>query len=180
MSEVRDASTANKGQYDRDVYRLAIGSQNACNLSGLAHDLTGVMQKLWDEAHSLGEGTEYVNRHPVVALFLHQMAHLNRPGCDLLGDGWLAAWERVNDMVGNFNVEFGSLRVFETTNDFTVVLEPTDKAHSMGDGVDRYSDASGVTYNVGTPEFYTLLREEVRANHDTLVEAFFGQEVGHV
>jgi hypothetical protein len=57
-------------------WQLADWSQSACNLSGLAHDLAKVVTKIWAEARQLGEGTDYVNTHPIVRLYVEQMVFL--------------------------------------------------------------------------------------------------------
>jgi hypothetical protein len=62
----------------KDMAQLAICAQTACNLSGLAHNLPPIVARLWKQAREEGRGTDWVNRHPVVLLFVTQMAHLSR------------------------------------------------------------------------------------------------------
>jgi hypothetical protein len=59
-------------------YDRAMCSQDACNLSGLVHSLSGVMDRIWAEARGQGKGTEYVNNHPIVRLYVEQLQHLCR------------------------------------------------------------------------------------------------------
>jgi hypothetical protein len=59
-------------------WQEALDIQNACNLSGLVHSFPEVIAAVWDEAHERGEGTAYVNRHPLVKLWLDKL-------CDLAG-----------------------------------------------------------------------------------------------
>ena len=59
-------------------YNDAMLSQSACNLSGLVHSLSAVIDKIWVEARLLGEGTEYVNNHPIVRLYVEQLQSLCR------------------------------------------------------------------------------------------------------
>lgn len=60
----------------------ALDVQNACNLSGVVHALERVVQDvLWPEARSQGKGTDWVNQHPIVTLFLDKLASLNRTQC---------------------------------------------------------------------------------------------------
>lgn len=59
------------GPTQRD-YQMALDSQSACNLSGLVHSLAEVMPRIWETA----SGTAEVNRHPIVRLYVHQMAFL--------------------------------------------------------------------------------------------------------
>ena len=57
-------------------YRDAIQCQNACNSSGLIHSLDRVIDKIWDEGRRFGLGTDYVNTHPIVVLYLNALAGL--------------------------------------------------------------------------------------------------------
>jgi len=59
-------------------YEMALLSQSACNLSGLAHSLSKVMELIWEEAGEKGQGTDYVNNHPIVRLYVEQMSFLCR------------------------------------------------------------------------------------------------------
>lgn len=54
-------------------------SQAACNLSGLAHSLTDVLGRIRQERHI--NGTEGVNKHPIVRLYVEQMLYLCGGGC---------------------------------------------------------------------------------------------------
>jgi len=57
----------------------ALDCQNACNLSGVLRSFDRiVMDVLWEEARRIGEGTEWVNSHPICTLFLDKLADLNR------------------------------------------------------------------------------------------------------
>ena len=51
-------------------YEMALLSQGACNLSGLAHALSKAMELIWEEAREQGQGTDYVNSHPIVRLYM--------------------------------------------------------------------------------------------------------------
>lgn len=57
-------------------YEKALNVLNACNLSGVAHSLAQVAPKIWAEARKQNEGTDWVNRHPIVVLYVSQMAAL--------------------------------------------------------------------------------------------------------
>jgi hypothetical protein len=60
-----------------NIYRSALQVQDACNLSGVAHSLSrDVLPAVWAEAHAAGQGTEYVNTHPAVVLFVDKLASL--------------------------------------------------------------------------------------------------------
>lgn len=92
MSEVNNLRRAVTGvpafPFNKRAYENTLAAQTACNLSGLVMDLQTFMQAIWVEARAFGQGTQYANRHPIVSLFLHQMAHLNKVNCDLLGAQW--------------------------------------------------------------------------------------------
>ena len=62
----------------KSLYEMALLSQGACNLSGLAYSLAEAMDLLWLEAREQGQGTDYVNNHPVVRLYMEQMTFLCR------------------------------------------------------------------------------------------------------
>lgn len=58
-------------------YQRALDCLNACNLSGLAKSLAGVTTKIWAQARAQNEGTAWVNGHPIVVLYVSQMAMLS-------------------------------------------------------------------------------------------------------
>jgi hypothetical protein len=60
------------------IAQQALDVQDACNLSGVVHAFSRAMTELWDEAHRTGQGTEWVNTHPIVTLFIDKLASLNR------------------------------------------------------------------------------------------------------
>lgn len=64
---------------NKAVYERALQTMQACNLSGLAHDLSEAVSQIWEEAQERGEGTDYVNTHPVVRLYVDQMCLLAFP-----------------------------------------------------------------------------------------------------
>ena len=59
-----------------NIYQEALDSQSACNLSGLVRSLAKMTDAIWDEARANNQGTSYVNRHPVVVMFVAQMVYL--------------------------------------------------------------------------------------------------------
>ena len=74
----------------------AMASQSACNVSGLVHSLSKLIDEIWTEAREAGEGTEYVNTHPVVVMFTTQLAHLS--GCGIVDtSAYSKAYNAVND-----------------------------------------------------------------------------------
>jgi hypothetical protein len=72
-------------------YQYAIYAQSACNLSGIVNSFAEMLPRIWEEARAKGQGTEYVNCHPISRLFAEQIAHLSGAG---MGnpDTWQAAY----------------------------------------------------------------------------------------
>jgi hypothetical protein len=61
----------------KEDYQDAVVAQSACNLSGIARSLNGVLTRIWNEARDKGQGTDYVNQHPIVVLYVAQMLLLS-------------------------------------------------------------------------------------------------------
>jgi hypothetical protein len=62
----------------KQAAQTALDAQNACNLSGVVKSLAGpVMDALWEQARANGKGTDFINTHPIVTLFLDKLASLN-------------------------------------------------------------------------------------------------------
>ena len=55
-----------------DLAREALMTQGACNAGGLVHSLHRAVERLQAERR----GTEWLNRHPVLVLYVTQLAHL--------------------------------------------------------------------------------------------------------
>lgn len=55
----------------------AILVQDSCNLSGVVHAFSEVLDTLWNEATRMGKGTDWVNRHAISKLFCDKMADLS-------------------------------------------------------------------------------------------------------
>src|SRR5258708_9353028 len=67
--------------------KTACECKDACNLSGVLASFKEIVHEvLWPEARRLGHGTEWVNQHPIVTLFLSKLGSLNRGyyECDYL------------------------------------------------------------------------------------------------
>jgi hypothetical protein len=84
------------------VYQDAMDVQNACNLSGVVHSMGKAVTELWAEARENGEGTEYVNTHPVVIAYISKLRSL--AGCTCTSteirafetlDEWLETHQRL-------------------------------------------------------------------------------------
>jgi len=59
-------------------YQKALLVQDACNLSGVIHSFSEIVSRIWEEAHTKGQGTEYVNTHPICKLYADKIADLAR------------------------------------------------------------------------------------------------------
>lgn len=58
-------------------YKRAIDVQDACNLSGVVHDFSNMMTRVWVEARKEeGRGTDWVNTHPIVILYSNKISSL--------------------------------------------------------------------------------------------------------
>jgi len=58
--------------------QTALDVQDACNLSGVLRAFQLIVSDvIWPEAHRLGEGTAWVNQHPICVLFLSKLVDLN-------------------------------------------------------------------------------------------------------
>lgn len=55
----------------------AMDCQDACNLSGVVHSFDRAVTAIWAEANKQGKGTDWVNTHPIVALYLSKLVDLN-------------------------------------------------------------------------------------------------------
>ena len=57
-------------------YNDAILVQDACNLSGIVHSWSQMLQKIWVEAREQDAGTQFVNEHPINVMFASKVASL--------------------------------------------------------------------------------------------------------
>lgn len=81
-------------------YQNALYSQTACNASGLIHDLSDVMSKIWCDAFDTGKGSDWANHHPILRLYLEQLVMINQAGWIQDSEGtWSAAYGIVQDVV---------------------------------------------------------------------------------
>jgi|SRR5579862_5650925 hypothetical protein len=66
----------------KSAAQSAIDVQNASNLSGVLSSLNTIVQEtLWPLARTDGQGTSWINQHPIVTLYLSKLASLNRTDC---------------------------------------------------------------------------------------------------
>jgi hypothetical protein len=69
---------AEKKGLEPNDYEMAIFSQEACNLSGIVFAFARVMEKICEEAHRGGHGTDWKNNHPIARLYAEQIRHLTQ------------------------------------------------------------------------------------------------------
>jgi hypothetical protein len=75
----------------REAAQTAIDVQNACNLSGVLASFHSIVSDvICPEARRLGQGTDFVNRHPIVRVFLAKLADLNGLVYDWPADAFAA------------------------------------------------------------------------------------------
>ena len=60
-----------------EMARQAELAQSGVNLAGIVGTLNGFMADLWTMAYERGQGTDWVNQHPVVVLMVTQLGHLS-------------------------------------------------------------------------------------------------------
>ena len=62
-------------------YNWTLMTQAACNASGLVYDLAKLMDRLCVETQCRGKGTEWRSAHPLLFLYVVQLAHLSGVSC---------------------------------------------------------------------------------------------------
>ncbi len=86
----------------KNIYQEAIDVQNACNASGVIHSLSRIVSYIWEEEVNKHpeekRGTEYVNTHPVVILFLDKLcslAHIqSNYDCEIVSQAYKTCYEK--------------------------------------------------------------------------------------
>ena len=82
----------------QEAAQLALDMQNAVNLSGLVHTFDQICSEaLWPAAREIGEGTQWVNKHPIVMLILDKLCSLNGVYA-VPTDEWQAAYSAVKNL----------------------------------------------------------------------------------
>jgi hypothetical protein len=61
----------------QEAAQWAIDCQDACNLSGVTHSYDKAVSAVFDESQRLGKRTDWINKHPIVTLFLSKLCSLN-------------------------------------------------------------------------------------------------------
>ena len=62
----------------KELAEEAVAVQDACNLSGVVHSFASVLDDLWRHAKRQGEGTDWVNQHPITKAFVGKLVSLSR------------------------------------------------------------------------------------------------------
>jgi hypothetical protein len=61
----------------KKLYQEALDIQDGSNLGGLVHRFNEVVSELQEEMHRSGYSTSWVNRHPIITLWLDKLCDLN-------------------------------------------------------------------------------------------------------
>lgn len=73
-------------------YEYALMVQSAVNLSGVVNSFARVLVKIWEEANETGNGTDWVNAHPICRLYAEQIAFLSGAGTPSNYESWEKAY----------------------------------------------------------------------------------------
>lgn len=96
MQTNEQANRRQRAEALRSAAQLAILAQDACNLSGVLASFTDIcMNTLWPEARARDKGTDWVNAHPIVTVFLDKLSDLNGRALES-GVSYSKAWDAVN------------------------------------------------------------------------------------
>ena len=60
-------------------YALALQAESLGNASAVIHRLSWVLDGIWEEAQASGEGTAWVNQHPIIRLYAQRLLELSSP-----------------------------------------------------------------------------------------------------
>jgi hypothetical protein len=92
-------------------YARALDAQSACNISGIVHAFSDVLERVWNEANETGKGTEFVNTHPISRLYAEQIAFLSGAGVPSRGDNdYTDAFNFCEERAGRKEVSSGGRR----------------------------------------------------------------------
>lgn len=61
----------------QDAAQSALDVQNACNLTGVLHSYSAAMKIVREEAKKQGEGTDWINQHPISRLYADKVVSLS-------------------------------------------------------------------------------------------------------
>lgn len=61
----------------KEAAQDALAVQDAVNFSGVAHSLSKAVTAIWGEARIVGEGTSWVNHHPIVKMYMSKLMDLS-------------------------------------------------------------------------------------------------------
>ena len=67
--------TAEECKLTPNDYQAALDVQSACNLGAVVHSFSWVMKKIQQSGR--GKGTDWVNNHPIVVMYVTQLKHLS-------------------------------------------------------------------------------------------------------
>lgn len=85
---------------EQNDWRDAFWSQDAVNGGALVRAFGEVIRKIQAESHELGKGTDWVNKHPIVVLYVTQLAHLAGGYVEWPSGEWGKAYEEAREKAG--------------------------------------------------------------------------------
>lgn len=86
----------------------ALDIQSACNLSGVVRSFAEAMTAISEEAHRIGQGTDWRNTHPICVLFSTQIGHLTKTSAIAEESTYSAAYRQATRLV-EINKEIGEI-----------------------------------------------------------------------
>ncbi len=86
----------------------AIDVQDACNLSGVVHSLDICVSDLWELAHKMKKGTDWVNQHPIVQMYVDKLACLSRVQSS--ADGYIEKYSAVEQLTKGYRVDWDTAK----------------------------------------------------------------------
>lgn len=76
----------------QEAAKTSIVVQDACNLSGVVHAFSEAISAVRDEAYKIGEGTDWINSHPICILFSDKISSLTK---NHFGNNFFTAYNEV-------------------------------------------------------------------------------------
>lgn len=86
----------------KNDWQNALYTEGACNSSGLINSLAEVLPRVRADVYALGGGTDEVNAHPIVQMYIIQIYWLAMHGKD--------EWEVINECKKLINEQLGNVQ----------------------------------------------------------------------
>ncbi len=92
------------GRTIQELAKESLDVQNACNASGVVHAMSRMMTDLWEIAREKGKGTDWVNQHPIVIVYLDKLASL--ADCQEYNSKVFKAFDQVSDLAEGKEIQY--------------------------------------------------------------------------